>query len=101
MANGEYWKTKLGKASKDYPTSKDIEDQRHVSEAEKLEARRNPPVWGPPPSIFPPPPSMKRGGMVHRTAMYRLHRGEQVLKKSLAQRYREEKHGGKMDAGCR
>lgn len=47
------------------------------------------------------PPSMKRGGMVKRTALYRLHSGERVLPKSMARRYSEEKHGGKMDAGCR
>lgn len=39
------------------------------------------------------PPSMKRGGMIKRTGLYRMHRGEQVLPKSLARRYREAKHG--------
>lgn len=78
---------KLKKASKDYPTSKDIEDRRHE---DPVEARRYPPVWGPQPSIFPPPPSMKKGGMIRKTGLYRLHAGEKV---SLARRYREAKHG--------
>ena len=38
-------------------------------------------------------PGFKRGGMIPRTGIYRLHQGEEVLKKSLAERYRKSKHG--------
>lgn len=74
---------------------------RGLAGAPRIEDPRDRPAPGRPyidPShegIYPlgPPKSMKRGGMVGRTAMYRLHRGERVLPKSLARRYREAKHG--------
>ena len=37
--------------------------------------------------------TLKRGGPVHATGLYRLHKGEHVIPKTLAQRYRERKHG--------
>lgn len=38
-----------------------------------------------------PPASYKRGGTIPRTGIYRLHQGETVIPKSLAERYREMK----------
>jgi len=35
----------------------------------------------------------KHGGRIPATGVYRLHRGERVLPKGLAQRYREKRHG--------
>jgi Family of unknown function (DUF6496) len=35
----------------------------------------------------------KRGGTIPRTGIYRLHEGERVIPKGLAERYREAKHG--------
>ena len=39
------------------------------------------------------PPGFKHGGRVTATGLYRVHKGEHVIPKSLAMRYRERKHG--------
>lgn len=40
-----------------------------------------------------PAASYKRGGTIPRTGIYRLHEGETVIPKSLAQQYRKARHG--------
>jgi hypothetical protein len=94
---------------KDY-ASPDVEDVRVPTvrlglfdRPPALEKQRTPPrevELAPklPPGTYPvekglPAPSMKRGGAVRVSGLYRLHKGEQVMPKSVAGRYREKKHG--------
>jgi hypothetical protein len=84
----KYWGSEQFGGATVYPSG----DQVKVGEFDKL-IRESGGTPGQQPNLGIKPPNMKRGGPVRVSGLYRLHKGEQVMPKSLAARYRETRRG--------